>query len=77
MHNMNANQQTFSNSSVEKNEALKQSPTHAVQSTIDQSRLASQIAASATEGRHRETKADFDRLSLSINTQYDRIRELA
>ncbi|KAH9379324.1 hypothetical protein HPB48_007997 [Haemaphysalis longicornis] len=78
VQNVYANQQTFHNSFVEKNEALKQSLTDAVQSRLDHCELATQFVAfgeAMGEGQ-RETKGGFDRLALAIDRQYDRMSEL-
>ncbi|XP_077527493.1 uncharacterized protein LOC144138866 [Haemaphysalis longicornis] len=78
MQNVYANQQTFYNSFVEKNEAFQQNLTDRISSRIDQSELATQFAAfrEAMGDGQRETKADFNRLALAIDRQYDRMSEL-
>ncbi|KAH9364893.1 hypothetical protein HPB48_011833 [Haemaphysalis longicornis] len=78
MHNAYANQQTFYNSFVEKNEAFKQSLTDRMSSRIDQSELAAQFAAfrEAMGDGQRETKDELGRLAQSIDRQNDRMGEL-
>ncbi|XP_077557566.1 uncharacterized protein LOC144172816 isoform X1 [Haemaphysalis longicornis] len=76
--NAYANQQTFYNSFVEKNEAFKQSITDTISSRIDHSGLATQFAAfrEAMGDGQRETNAELDRLSHAIDRQNDRMGEL-
>ncbi|XP_077527492.1 uncharacterized protein LOC144138865 [Haemaphysalis longicornis] len=78
MQNAYANQQTFHNSFVEKNEAFQQSLTDRISLRIDQSELAAQFTAfrEAMGDGQRETKAYFNRLALAIDRQNDGMGEL-
>lgn len=77
MQNTNVNQQTFHNSFLERNEMFKHRLNEEEESCLNESQLAQQISDLKQEivVMHFETKAEFNRMSVAIDSQYDRMGE--